>query len=367
MTKFTLSSVIVSAFLAFFFAPPANAQTSARAWVSGHGNDAAGCGPASNPCRTLQYVHDNVIAAAGEIDILDPAGYGPISIYKALSIINDGVGTAGVLSSSGNAIDIWVGPSDTVTLRGLTVEGLGTGQNGIVSHNGGGALEIIDCTIRNFSSAGIEVRHAFFSSMLISNTLVLDNGTGIQLDGGANVVKMIAAIDRVTIANNTYGFLTTAGSTFFEAQISNSHIDNNTNTGISLTSYSTFASSNIVLIESTINQTPTAVSLNGYSNVWLSHVIQSAAPGIANSGFVLSGVNNNVFSDGTSHFNSGPCKPGVSSDHASQAIHADYRSIMPPQARVACLPDTRRPGASPLRHHPKAHRNPFRSCKKLQP
>jgi hypothetical protein len=69
-----------------------------RAWVSGHGTDAAGCGSIASPCRTLQYVHDNIIAAGGEIDILDPAGYGTITITKALSIINDGAGTAGVQS-----------------------------------------------------------------------------------------------------------------------------------------------------------------------------------------------------------------------------------------------------------------------------
>ncbi|WP_158818603.1 hypothetical protein [Methylocapsa sp. S129] len=72
------------------------AQSLNRAWVSGHGADAAGCGAPASPCRSLQYVHDNIIAAGGEIDILDPAGYGAITITKALSIVNDGVGTAGV-------------------------------------------------------------------------------------------------------------------------------------------------------------------------------------------------------------------------------------------------------------------------------
>src|SRR5476651_1134614 len=77
---------------------------STRAWVSGHGTDAAGCGAPVNPCRSLQYVHDHIIAAGGEIDVLDPAGYGAIAITKAVSIVNDGVGTAGVQATSGNAI-----------------------------------------------------------------------------------------------------------------------------------------------------------------------------------------------------------------------------------------------------------------------
>ena len=77
-----------------------------RAWVSGKGIDQAGCGAPTSPCRSLQYVHDNIIVDGGEIDILDPAGYGAIVITKAISIVNDGVGTAGVQATSGNAITV---------------------------------------------------------------------------------------------------------------------------------------------------------------------------------------------------------------------------------------------------------------------
>src|SRR5271165_2272107 len=72
---------------------PAHALVTS-AWVSGKGKDVAGCGKVTAPCRTFQYVHDKIIAAGGEIDVLDPAGYGPIAITKALSIVNDGAGTA---------------------------------------------------------------------------------------------------------------------------------------------------------------------------------------------------------------------------------------------------------------------------------
>ena len=86
---------------------PAHAGTSNRAWVSGHGTDAAGCGAPTSPCRSFQYVVNSVIAAGGEIDVLDPAGYGAVTIPFALSIINDGVGTAGVqAATSENAIGL---------------------------------------------------------------------------------------------------------------------------------------------------------------------------------------------------------------------------------------------------------------------
>ena len=112
-------------------AAPAQAQN-ARSFVSGHGSDAAACTLAA-PCRTLAAAFA-ATNAGGEIDVLDPAGYGALTINKAISIVNDGVGTAGVLQTVAgqNAIQINAGSSDSVTLRGLTIDGLGTLTNTIV-------------------------------------------------------------------------------------------------------------------------------------------------------------------------------------------------------------------------------------------
>ena len=88
-----------------------------RIWVSGHGVDGAGCGGAATPCRTLQYAHDNLVAG-GEIDVLDPAGYGSIVITKSISIVNEGVGVAGVLQSisGADAIAVQAQANDIITL-----------------------------------------------------------------------------------------------------------------------------------------------------------------------------------------------------------------------------------------------------------
>src|SRR5450432_1536929 len=102
-------------------APQALAALPTRIWVSGHGTDAAGCGAATAPCRSLQFAHDS-ISPGGEVDILDPAGYGAINISKAISIVNDGVGTAGVQSAAGNAITVNAPVNDSVYLRGLNVD-----------------------------------------------------------------------------------------------------------------------------------------------------------------------------------------------------------------------------------------------------
>ena len=82
------------------------APTMPRAWVSVAGVDHPTCGPASAPCRTFQYTHDNVVVAGGSIFVKDSAGYGPIVISKSISIINDGAAMAAIFASSGDAIRI---------------------------------------------------------------------------------------------------------------------------------------------------------------------------------------------------------------------------------------------------------------------
>src|SRR4051794_15750079 len=89
-----------------------------RTWISGSGNDQAGCGSIASPCRTLQYAHDNT-APGGEIDVKDSAGYGAVSINKAITIVGGG-SLAGVLASAGTiAIRIIAGANDGIVLRGL--------------------------------------------------------------------------------------------------------------------------------------------------------------------------------------------------------------------------------------------------------
>src|SRR5476651_711926 len=116
MRQISLASAVLAAAVCCLGAGTAQAASS-RIWVSGHGVDQAGCGAPTAPCRSLQYAHDHIVAG-GEIDILDPAGYGAVSISKSISIVNDGVGTAGVQATSGNAITINAGAGGAVYLRG---------------------------------------------------------------------------------------------------------------------------------------------------------------------------------------------------------------------------------------------------------
>src|SRR5262249_49417128 len=87
MTKIRIS-LMAFAMLACLGAAPAQANL-ARTFVSPvNGNDANDCNRLT-PCRTFQRAHDNTFDQ-GEITVLDPGGYGAVTITKSVSIINDG-------------------------------------------------------------------------------------------------------------------------------------------------------------------------------------------------------------------------------------------------------------------------------------
>ena len=176
------------------FSTPSEAALN-RVWISGKGTDTAGCGPVATPCRTLQYAHDQV-AASGEIDIADGAGYGSVVITKTVSIVNDWAGMAGVLQSGGgqNAITINAGATDKIHLRGLSIDGLNNASTG-VQVNSAQVVEIVNCVVRRFNSSGVVVMPSTgTTTVAISDLLISDvAGTGLVIipQGSATVNGLI--------------------------------------------------------------------------------------------------------------------------------------------------------------------------------
>jgi hypothetical protein len=109
------------------FSTLACAQAS-RTWVSGVGDDANPCSRTA-PCLTFAGAISKT-AAGGEINVLDPGGFGAVTITKAISIISDNI-EAGVLVSGTDGIVVNVASTDQVVLNGLDIEGMGTGVDGI--------------------------------------------------------------------------------------------------------------------------------------------------------------------------------------------------------------------------------------------
>src|SRR5436853_4753463 len=93
-----------------------------RTWVSGVGDDANPCSRTA-PCKTFAGAISKT-AAGGEIDALDPGGFGAVTITKAITIDGGGGQVASVLVSGTNGIVVQAGSSDVVILRNLRLNGL---------------------------------------------------------------------------------------------------------------------------------------------------------------------------------------------------------------------------------------------------
>lgn len=214
--------VIVGAALSIAVATQANALNT-RTWVSGKGVDQAGCGPVASPCRTLQYAHDNT-AAGGEINVLDAAGYGSVAIGKAISIINDGAGVAGVLAPpGGNGVTVTAGADDDVFLRGLTIEGAGAGSRGIVFY-GGRALSVAKCFIQSFTDSGIHLETSpnvlTPAAVRMADVSIEKTGSnGIHQKGGPLRVQ----VEGVTISRASFGILLDPSSGTTSVNITATH------------------------------------------------------------------------------------------------------------------------------------------------
>jgi len=196
----------ILAVTAIFIALPASAQAT-RTWVSGVGDDANPCSRTA-PCKTFPGAISKT-AAGGEINVLDPGGFGAVTITKSISIIAEGV-EAGVLVSGTNAIIVNVLATDRVILKGLDIEGLGTGLNGI-RFIGGGSLHVEDCSINNFVQKGIDFEPAAAgaSSLFVSNTVIRNNanaanGGGIFIKPGA-LANAVGTISGVRLEKNKFG------------------------------------------------------------------------------------------------------------------------------------------------------------------
>jgi len=201
--KSSVLCALISAIALALLAMPANAQAT-RTWISGVGDDANPCSRTA-PCKTFAGAISKT-AVAGEINVLDPGGFGALTITKAITIRSDYI-EAGVLVSGTNGIVVAAGATDTVVLEGLDFDGAaGSGLNG-VSIVSGKTVYIIRCAIRRFSQNGVQMASSTAGSQVfIKDSLINLNGTGGATFGGVFVqgsgVGNVASILNTTIDNN---------------------------------------------------------------------------------------------------------------------------------------------------------------------
>jgi len=199
-------------FMICILSSAAQAQAT-RTWVSGVGDDANPCSRTA-PCKTFAGAISQT-AAGGEIDALDPGGFGAVTITKAITIDGGGGQVASILVSGTNGITVAAGSTDVVILRNLRINGIeGTGSGGIegIHFQSGAALHVEDCNIFGFTGNGINVATtAANTDLFVSNTFLTNNDNGIQIGPSAGNVRSM--LDQVRAKDNSgYGFLVNSGA-----------------------------------------------------------------------------------------------------------------------------------------------------------
>jgi hypothetical protein len=184
-----------------------------RTWVSGVGDDANPCSRTA-PCKTFAGAISKT-AAGGEINIIDPGGFGGVTITKSITIRGRG-GTAGALVSGTNAIVINAAATDKVTIDGLDINGIGTGA--FTSLTGikvlsAARVNILNNEIYRFRAAVASVPTGAASStrVLLRNNQIHDNGIGVINAPGNNTIgSTVATLRYNTINDNVCGVVTGA-------------------------------------------------------------------------------------------------------------------------------------------------------------
>jgi hypothetical protein len=189
-----------------------------RTWVSALGDDANPCSRTS-PCKTFIGASTKT-NPGGEIDVLDPGGFGTVIIDKSLTI--DGGGSfAGIVATGVNASGITVnaGADDVVFLRHLSLSSTvfqdHFAANGIKVVKAR-AVHVIDCMIRDYAHNGIDFEPSGQTRLFVSDSIIMNNGSGPTDAGimvkGTSFESALATIDHVRVSGNRNGIVARDGS-----------------------------------------------------------------------------------------------------------------------------------------------------------
>jgi hypothetical protein len=225
--------IVVASIATLLLATAAHAQAT-RTWVSGVGDDANPCSRTA-PCKTFAGAISKT-AAGGEISVLDPGGFGVVTITKAITINGDGT-LAGILSAGTNGVIVNAGVNDRVVLRNISINGVGTGLNGI-RFLAGKNLLLDHVSMSGFTTTGVDMATnvglaTSIPTLQMIDSTITNTPTGIKVANVAAGGLALVNLDRVRIEG-----LTTAGGAAIDVlaggrvSVSNSVVSNNLGNGI---------------------------------------------------------------------------------------------------------------------------------------
>jgi hypothetical protein len=206
MRRTALFALFAGLLVPLFASAPAHAQAT-RTWVSGVGDDANPCSRTA-PCKTFAGAISKT-AAGGEINCLDPGGFGGVTITKSMTLnCHEVFGSILVAGSPGITINALA--SDKVILRNLQIQGVNSGTIGI-RILAAGVVSIEDCVVTQFTQQGIsDARTGNGNKLFIRNSIISHNtSTGIGI--GAGTVSN-TDIENTSSINNLFGVAAGTGN-----------------------------------------------------------------------------------------------------------------------------------------------------------
>jgi hypothetical protein len=319
-----VSGIIMALACAAMFVAPTGASAQAtRTWISGVGDDVNPCSRTA-PCKTFPGAISKT-AAGGEIDTLDPGGFGAVTVTKAITLADEGVGEAGILVAGTNGVTVncATDPNCVVVVRGLQIDGGPIGSNSLngIRFIAGRALIVQNCAIRNFTGGspngyGISFQPSSGTaeSLVIDNTTITANGVGgiasgtgggvlIQPQAGTAVVN--ASIDNSVISTNNAGVRAdgTIGGAAINVAITRSEITNNVNGGVAAVNVNAGGSPPVTVSvdHSQVSGNNVGINANGFTNDVLrignSQLFENATGYKQVNGAVITSFGNNNISD----------------------------------------------------------------------
>lgn len=257
-----------------------------RTWVSGVGDDVNPCSRTA-PCKTFAGAISKT-ATNGEINCLDPAGYGAVTITKSITIdCEDTQGSILAAGTNGVIINITAGTDSkkAVKLRGISINGAATGINGIrvLAAN---VVVVEEVVIDGFTQHGISVETSSGTPKISVDS------TGIRSNAGNGINTFIIGgtvaldVSNCRINNNSSG-VNLSNNT--KGSVSSSVVTGNT-TGLQA------ANASLAVMSSAVSNNTTGItSGTGGSIRIMGNFITNNGTGLSVSGGTLVSHISNVF------------------------------------------------------------------------
>jgi hypothetical protein len=303
----TTLNILAVAIFTLTVASMAQAQAT-RTWVSGVGDDVNPCSRTA-PCKTFAGAISKT-AASGEISVLDPGGFGTLTITKSITVDGGtGSGWASVLASSTSGFIInATGADDRVVLRNISINGAPTTFPGLrgIRIVAAKSVHIENCQITGFRGnpgRGIEDVRSVDGDLYVSGTVIRNNsGSGIVVLPSAGTPTLRSFIDNSQIVQNGTGGIGTGYvlvGTNLEGTITNSTVSKNATIGIGGES-----GANINVVNCMVHHNATGLDSNGVATslrVSRTNVSGNGSGLGFSGGTILSYGNNEVSGNGASN------------------------------------------------------------------